>query len=109
MNQPDLFLGRKLRDDGIVRVIRPNTEWFDRAMDAFRDFLTRNEYATVEAFRTHWERKEKPTHPSAWSTLGREIQKRGWVEYVRHVQSQRPQAHARLCPMYRSRIYREAA
>lgn len=109
MNQPDLFLGRKLRNAGIVKVLKPNTEWFERAIQGFESFLRANEYVTVEGFRNFWERMEKPTHPSAWSTLGREIQKRGWVEYVRHVQSQRPQAHARKCPMYRSRIYKAAA
>ena len=107
MNQPDLFIGRRMRDSGIVKVLKPNTEWFERAILGFEDYLVRNEFVTVENFRGTW--REQPTHPSAWSTLGLEIQKRGWVEYVRHVQSQRPQAHARKCPMYRSLIYRAAA
>lgn len=107
MNQ----LGLALRDEGIRRVRAKNSDWMDAALVASEAFLRSQETATVEGFRMHWMllKRPEPTHPNAWSALGKAWNDSGWVEYLRHVDCARKEARGRQCPMYRSRLYRAAA
>jgi hypothetical protein len=94
-----LQLGLDLRDCGAETVLsRESDEWIDRVERAVDSLLASGADFTVNDIRR---RAGEPKHHNSFGAIMRRLLKRGDIGTVGYQKSDRPEAHARLIPVYR--------
>lgn len=105
MNQLDLNLSRKLRDDGMALAAEAETdEWKDRAYAAIvsvaRSKLTVHVDDVCEVFA------EEPEHANCWGSIWRRAVNAGILRpFGNFKPCSSPRKHARMAPVYQSLIW----
>lgn len=93
-------------ENGMALVISHQTrEWRDQAAEFLLDYLKVNGPATLDQARAYAQEigLDNPTHPNAWGALTRTMHKRGdIVRTGEWRQSERPESHARMAPVWRA-------
>ena len=92
----DLFSGKTLRDEGMKRVKRNNSDLMVKGLEIIRA-LPRGWRGQIENVRLELERLgKKPTHPNFYGSLGREAMKLELLGRTGHrVSMRRARSHAR--------------
>jgi hypothetical protein len=95
--------GDLLRDAGIERVTRSNSEWMEAALEAVAALRSGLELKG-EDIRFHVLRAlPPPTHHNAWGALIRTAKGRGILRYTgHHAKMDDPRSHSRMTPVYRT-------
>lgn len=109
MLQADLFLqttltGKQLRDDGIAKVLKPEAQWQEAALQLLQAYASGVDSFSVEDFR-EWALHrlyQQPHHLNAWGALVRVAAlRRIIVKTGGYAQAKDPAAHARIIALWK--------